>query len=91
MADDHRSAVDDHGRVSFIRRAQSAGFSLDDIKLILDDQHRRWPELVRDKIAELQRRRDELDTMIDQLHEIGECGCHVVADCPRLDTRLDRC
>ena len=71
------------GRVSFIRRAQEAGFSLEEIRTILDETQGGWHDLVEDKLAELSERRDRLDTMIAMLGEIRDCGCEVVASCPR--------
>ena len=71
------------GRVSFIRRAQEAGFSLEEIRTILDDTQGGWHDLVEEKLAELSERRDRLDTMIAMLGEIRDCGCEVVASCPR--------
>lgn len=71
------------GRVSFIRRAQEAGFSLGEIRTILDDTQGGWHDLVEAKLVELSERRDRLDTMIAMLAEIGDCGCAVVASCPR--------
>ncbi len=71
------------GRVSFIRRAQEAGFSLDEIRTILDETQGGWHGLVEDKLAELSERRDRLDTMINMLAEIRDCGCEAVASCPR--------
>ncbi|MFV1990028.1 MAG: MerR family transcriptional regulator [Acidimicrobiales bacterium] len=68
-------------RVSFVQRSQEAGFSLDEIRLILDDTAGDWRELVVSKMAELSERRDRLDEMIALLGEIQECGCDVVADC----------
>ena len=70
------------GRVNFIRRAQEAGFSLEEIRRILDDERVGSQELVEDKLAELSERRDRLDTMIGLLAEIRDCGCEVVASCP---------
>ncbi len=71
------------GRVSFIRRAQEAGFSLDEIRMILDETQGGWHGLVEDKLTELSERRDRLDTMIDMLAEIRDCGCDAVSNCPR--------
>ena len=82
-----RFAVDAIGRVSFIRRAQQVGLTLDDIKTILDDRSRRWPEFVRIHRIELERRRAEVDTMISMLEEVERCGCDVVTECPRMTTR----
>ncbi|MCH7584194.1 MAG: MerR family DNA-binding protein [Acidobacteria bacterium] len=70
-------------RVSFIRRAQEAGFSLDEIRTILDETQGGWHVLVEDKLAELSERRNRLDTMINMLAEIRDRGCVAVASCPR--------
>ncbi len=77
-----RFDADTVGRVNFIRRAQEVGFSLDEIKTILDDEAGDWRDLVDDKLMELRDRRDRLDTMISMLAEIRECGCGAVASCP---------
>jgi DNA-binding transcriptional MerR regulator len=71
------------GRLSFVRRAQEAGFSLDEIRSILDDEAGGWRDLVDSKLAELTERRDRLDAMVVMLTEMRECGCEVVATCPR--------
>ena len=73
------------GRISFVRRSQEAGFSLDEIVLILDDTTGGWRELVDAKRRDLLERRARLDTMIDMLSEISDCGCEIVAECPRVD------
>lgn len=70
------------GRISFIRRAKDAGFSLDDIGNILDDTSGEWRSLVAAKRLELAERRKRLDELIGMLDEIGECGCSVVVNCP---------
>ena len=70
------------GRVSFIRRAQEAGFSLDEIRKLLDDTQGGWRNVVEDKLAEVYERRERLDVMISMLSEMRDCGCEVVASCP---------
>jgi len=77
-----RFDADTVGRVSFIRRAQEVGFSLEEIRRILDDEHGDWRGLVDHKLAEMHDRRDRIDTMISMLAEIRECGCLAVASCP---------
>lgn len=74
------------GRVSFIRRAQEAGFSLEEIGTILDDETGIWRVLVDDKLIELTERKGRLETMISMLAEIRECGCGAVAACPLVTT-----
>ena len=73
------------GRVSFIRHAQEAGFSLDEIRTMLDDTAGEWRGQVEAKILELTYRRARLDTMIGMLHEMQKCGCEAVSACPRFD------
>ena len=74
------------GRVSFIQRAKEAGFSLEEIGTILDDETGSWRVLVDHKLIELTKRKDRLETMISMLAEIRECGCGAVASCPRVTT-----
>jgi MerR family transcriptional regulator, redox-sensitive transcriptional activator SoxR len=69
------------GRVNFIRRSQDAGFSLDEIRTILDDTRGDWRTVVSEKIDELTARRRELDETLELLTEMRECGCDVVATC----------
>lgn len=71
------------GRVNFIRRCQDAGLALDEIRVMLDDADGAWRGVVDAKIGELERRRTELDEMIAFLIEMSDCGCTVVAGCPR--------
>lgn len=78
-----RFSSDVIGRVSFVRRAQEAGFTLDDIRAVLDDQARQWPELVRSHREALTAKRAELDVLIAMLEEVERCGCDIVAECPR--------
>lgn len=76
-----RFTSDAIGRVSFIRRMQEAGFSLEEAGLILDDTAGGWRDMVDAKLAELVDRRARLDAVISTLQEIRTCGCQVVADC----------
>ena len=76
------------GRVNFVRRAQRLGFSLDDIKAILDDTNRGWAVLVDARLAELRAQRASVDEMIAILEEVRTCGCEVVTECPRSDTTI---
>ena len=71
------------GRVNFVRRAQQVGFSLEEIRSVLDDTAGTWNDVVVDKLAVLRSRRAELDSMIGMLEEVRVCGCRVVAECPR--------
>lgn len=81
-----RFSRDAVGRVSFIQRAKQAGFSLDEVSAILDDENRQWVEVVDNHLTNLRDRRRELDTIIELLEEIQRCGCEAVAACPKLST-----
>ncbi|OYX41376.1 MAG: MerR family transcriptional regulator [Rhodobacterales bacterium 32-67-9] len=68
----------DRGRLKLILRGKRFGFSLEDIRQVLDlydlgDRERtqmtRALELARDRLAEMRRQRDDLDTMIAELNE----------------------
>ena len=70
------------GRINFIRRARGAGFSLDEIRTLLDESATDWEQVLREKRAELLERRHELDVMVAMLDEVAACGCEAVATCP---------
>ncbi|MBN9529868.1 MAG: helix-turn-helix domain-containing protein [Alphaproteobacteria bacterium] len=84
-------------RLSFIRRSRDLGFSLDQVRELLDlaDERDRSCEAidaiakahlaeVERKIADLTALRQELDRMITQ------CGCGTVADCRIIDALSPR-
>lgn len=84
-------SADDLGRLSFIRRSRDLGFSLDQVRTLLDlsDQRGRSCEAVdvlarehRDeidrKIADLRALRRELDSMIDQCRHGTVADCHII-------------
>ena len=77
-----RFSSDAVGRVNFVRRAQRFGFSLNEIRDILDDTSGQARQLAADKIDELRAKQVELAEMIDLLEEMMACGCQVVAECP---------
>ncbi len=77
-----RFTSDTVGRVHFVRRAQRFGFSLNEIRDILDDTSGQARQLASDKIHALRAQQVELATMIELLEEMMACGCEVVARCP---------
>ncbi len=79
-----RFSADAVGLVNFVRRAQRFGFSLAEIRDILDDTSGESRQIVDDKLAALGARQVELATMIELLTEMRACGCQVVAECPAL-------
>jgi DNA-binding transcriptional MerR regulator len=75
-------------RLSFIRRARDLGFSLDQVRALLDlaDQREQSCEAVdaiaRQPLAEVARRIADLSALRDKLTEvIGRCRHGTVADC----------
>lgn len=77
-----RFTRDTVGRVNFVRRAQRFGFTLNEIRDILDDTSGQARQLAADKIDALRAQQVELATMIELLEEMMACGCEVVARCP---------
>lgn len=81
------------GRLSFIRRARNLGFSLDQVRELLDlaDQRERSCDAV-DMIAgqhlvEIERKIADLTALRDELSDmIGRCGRGTVADCRIIET-----
>lgn len=92
-AGNYRAYGKEHlSRLSFIRRSRDLGFSLDQVRALLDlADHRDRPceavdaiakqhrDEVDSKIADLQALRRELDNMITQ------CSCGTVAECRIID------
>lgn len=77
-----RFSADTVGRINFIRRARGAGFSLDEIRAMLDESAVDWAQVLDDKRSELLERRRELDIMLNMLDEVAACGCEAIATCP---------
>lgn len=72
-------------RVSFVRRARETGFSIEEIRAVLNEGPAEWASVVERKRCELIDKRAELDTMIELLGEISECGCKAIAECELID------
>lgn len=72
-------------RLAFLRRAQAAGFSLEEIRFLLEGSND-WHDLVERKLNELVERRAELDSMIESLTELKRCRCEAAAACNRVTT-----
>jgi MerR family mercuric resistance operon transcriptional regulator len=82
-----RYGADDARRLRFIRSAQGAGFTLDQIAELLDldarDDRPRARELARDRIAALDARIAELTTARDSLAKLArECSRGGAGPCP---------
>jgi len=81
------------GRLSFVRRARDLGFSLDQVRELLDlaDQRDRSCEAVdtiaRQHLVEVERKIADLTGLRDELSDvIGRCRRGTVADCRIIET-----
>jgi MerR family redox-sensitive transcriptional activator SoxR len=76
-------------RLSAIRLAQRAGFSLDEIKRLFEAERRPggagWRALVENKLQEVRARIDEAQMMERMLLESLECGCEAFDECPLVE------
>jgi MerR family mercuric resistance operon transcriptional regulator len=84
-----RYGSDDVRRLRFIRQAQSAGFTLEEIRELLDldasDDRKRARELAADRIAALDRKIAELTSARDSLRRLArECSAGTRGPCPIL-------
>ena len=84
---------DNLGRLSFIRRARGLGFSIDQVRELLDlaDQRDRSCEAVdiiaRQQLAQIERKIADLTALRDELADlIGRCKHGTVADCRIIET-----
>ena len=78
-----RFAAETRGRVLSIRRAQSLGFTLDEIRTLLDDSSGGWHALVDAKIVALTAKQEAIRTMLATLQELKACACAAPAKCSR--------
>ncbi|HEX8573553.1 MAG TPA: MerR family transcriptional regulator [Allosphingosinicella sp.] len=84
-----RYGSDDLRRLRFIRKAQSAGFTLEEIRELLDldagEDRSRARELARRRIEALDNRIAELERARDSLRRLAtECGGGKTGPCPIL-------
>jgi Cu(I)-responsive transcriptional regulator len=92
-AGNYRAYTADHlNRLSFIRRARDLGFSLAQVRALLDlsDDRRRSCEAVdaiaKGHLAEVDRKIADLKALRRELnHMITQCRCGTVADCRIID------
>jgi DNA-binding transcriptional MerR regulator len=79
------------GRVAMIVVGQRAGFSLADIKTLLDPKAfaRDGKAAIEAKLGELRAHRDQLDAAITGLEHAAACPYDVPTDCPTFNSMLD--
>ena len=69
--------------VAFVKRAQQVGFTLDQIRGLLDADTDRTA-LIAERLADARAQRRRLDEMIDLLDRALLCRCDVVTECRQL-------
>ncbi len=78
----------DRGRLKLILRGKRFGFSLEEMRQLLDlydrgdaqeEQLRRTYEVARERLAQMERQRDELDEAIEELRGQLEWGAEMIA------------
>ncbi|MEJ6781022.1 MerR family transcriptional regulator [Aminobacter sp. Piv2-1] len=86
-------APSDLNRLSFIRRARDLGFSLDQIRVLLDladDRSRSCEavdEIAKEHLAEVERKIADLKALQGELGRvISQCRCGTVAECRIIET-----
>ncbi|WP_047309342.1 MerR family transcriptional regulator [Rhodopseudomonas palustris] len=85
----YRAYTEEHlNRLSFIRRARDLGFSLDQVRALLDlsDERERSCDAIdtiaKQHLAEVDRKIADLKALRRELnHMITQCNCGTVADC----------
>ncbi|QTK81745.1 Mercuric resistance operon regulatory protein [Agrobacterium tumefaciens] len=86
-----RYGIEDLRRLKFIRQAQTAGFSLDEIKELLDldagDDRATARELAKIRLASLDKRIAELERARSSLRRlVSECASESTGPCPILSS-----
>jgi MerR family mercuric resistance operon transcriptional regulator len=84
-----RYGFDDVRRLRFIRQAQAAGFTLEEIRELLDldasEDRSRARELAKARVSALDRKIAELEQARDALRRLArECGSGTAGPCPIL-------
>ncbi len=79
-------------RLNLIRVAKQAGWTLDEIKIILDSNAQgghfsaTWRSMAQKKLAELDRLIAQAEAMKGMIYQGLDCGCTSSADCQLLQT-----
>jgi|SRR5947209_6848444 len=79
-------------QLAMIKLARDAGFSLDEIKLLLaepDPSRERWQQLSEDKLRQLDADIVRLRAMRKLLEQARACGCLELSECALVLQRLD--
>ena len=77
-----RYSDEDVVRVAVVVRSKAAGMSLDQIRVLLDEDALERHEILESHLAELDRRMDELQRARAMTAHAFECDQHDIATCP---------
>ena len=83
VGDKRRFAPEAAARLLFVTRARQAGFTLDQIRILLDDSAGESHDVLIGRLADLKETRVELDRTIAFLEEAAKCGCAGMVLCER--------
>jgi DNA-binding transcriptional MerR regulator len=84
-----RYGRDDVVRIAIIIRSKAAGMSLDQIGVLLDSEAPDRHRILRDHIADLDRRMAEMRHAKEMAEHAYACRAHDVAACPRFRSHVD--
>ncbi|OCW57263.1 MerR family transcriptional regulator [Hoeflea olei] len=90
-----RYSKDGLKRLSFIRHSRELGFSIDEIRELLDlSAHPEQPcndahQMAARRLADVQRRISRLQRLERELERISACDAHTIADCAVIETLAD--
>ena len=80
---------DDLVRIAVILRSKAAGMSLDQIAVLVSDDHgRKRHQVLEDHIADLDRRMEDMQRSREMAVHAFECKAHDITTCPHFRTMV---
>lgn len=76
-----RFATDAVDRLQFVTRAKQAGFTLEQIGVLLDDSTGETRSVLASRLHEMKQTRADLDVAISFVEAASKCGCANLAQC----------
>jgi MerR family transcriptional regulator, redox-sensitive transcriptional activator SoxR len=76
-------------KLTVVQRARQTGFTLDEIRELFfgfrtgTPAAKRWRQMSRQKLAELDETVEKINAMRDVLHRLENCGCEALNECGR--------
>ena len=88
-ADRRRYVDDDLVRIAVIVRSKSAGMSLEQIAVLLDDSSPQRHQVLEGHLADLDRRMVEMERSKEMTEHALRCRHHDITECPRFRSMID--